>query len=194
MTSTGDGGETACDAIYGLAVSLAGHADQEADADANRMEHRRGQHEAKPIGHRGRFHRHLRAMDVAMEDGEEADRPHGQGDRGLDAEGDDRAEHDDRERDTGLDERHRHAHDAENAAKGHDRDEGKRHEPQRPAAELIGENTDQDHGELMIKAAERMHEAMHEPARGAHSGVSQSGGWNEAKHEECESKEEPLHG
>ena len=85
------------------------------------------------------------------------------------------------------------AGDAEEAAERHDADESERHEPQRAAAELIGENADHDHGELVVEAAERMHEAMHEPARGADASMGESGGRSEAKRKQCLAEEKSLH-
>src|SRR4029078_1529589 len=95
-------------------------------------------------------------MCVTMEDSKQADHGHGDGDRGLDAKGDDRAEHDYRERDAHLDERSRHTQDAEKASDRHDADEGQWYEPQRAFAELISEDADQDHEKLVIKTAKRV--------------------------------------
>lgn len=88
------------------------------------MKERCGEHEPGGIGGSGRVGRHFPAMSVAMEDGEQADDRHGSGDRRLDAEGDDCAEHDHRQGDTDLDERNRDVGDSEDAAKGHHEDEG----------------------------------------------------------------------
>jgi len=47
------------------------------------------------------------------------------------------------------------------------------HEPQRPSAKPIGENADQDHRELMIEAAKRVHKSVREPARAANANMGQ---------------------
>jgi hypothetical protein len=39
---------------------------------------------------------------------------------------------------------------------------------------LVSEKANQDHGKLMVEAAERMHEAVHEAARAANSSVGES--------------------
>src|SRR5262245_10790733 len=129
---------------------------------------------------------------MTVEDGEQTDPAHGHREWSFDAKGDDGAKHDHRQRDAKFDKRHRNSGDAEKAAERHDADKDKRHEPQCPSAELIGENTDQDHGELMIEAAERMHKSVHEPARAADADMGESSGRSEKKREGCELKK-PLH-
>ena len=60
-----------------------------------------GEHEAEAIFEARGIQRHFRAMGVAVEDSEQSDDPHRHRYWNLDAEGDDRAEHDDRKRDAG---------------------------------------------------------------------------------------------
>src|SRR5262245_2401226 len=157
------------------------------------MQHRRGQHEADPIFKARGIQRHLGAMSVAVKDGEESDGAHCYRKRRSPPDGDHGTEHDHRKRDADLDKRNRHPHDAEKAAERHEYYEGKRHEPQRASAELIGEETDQDHGELMIETAQRMHEAASESARAADADMGDRGGRYEAKREDCK-LEKTLHG
>src|SRR5262249_2746526 len=118
---------------------------------------------------------------MTVEDGEQTDRAHGHREWSFDAKGDDGAEHDHRQRDAKFDKRHRNPGDAEKAAERHDAYKGKRHEPQCPSAEVIRENTDQDHSKLMIEAAQRMREAVQEPASVANSDMGEGGGRSEEK-------------
>ena len=55
--------------------------------------------------------------------------------------------------------------DAEHEAHRHHAHKAQRHEPQRPAAEHEGEDADGHHGEDVVDAADRMHEAMDEAMR-----------------------------
>ncbi len=73
--------------------------------------------------------------------------------------------------DAGLDERHRDAREAERAARRHRQHEARRHQPQRPAAQLVGEQTDRDHRQDVIEPAERMREAVHETMRVTAAGM-----------------------
>ena len=51
---------------------------------------------------------------------------------------------------------------------------------------LVGKNTDQDHRQLVIETAERMHEPVRETGRVADSDMGQGCGWNEAEREQRE--------
>ena len=116
---------------------------------------------------------------MAVEDREQADQAHGDGDRRLDAERDDGAEHDDRGGNAGFDHRYRHAGHRERAADRHGEDEGRGHQPQRAAAELPGEDADGDHRKNVIEPAQRVREAMGESVHLADAGMRQGGGRHE---------------
>ena len=58
-------------------------------------------------------------------------------------------------------------------------DEGRRHQPQRAAAELPGEDADGDHRQDVIEPAERVREAVHESVHLADAGMRQGGGRHE---------------
>ena len=91
----------------------------------------------------------------------------------------DRAEHDHRGGDAGFDHRHRHVAHRQRAAQRHRGDERGRHQPQRAAAELPGEDADGDHREDMVEPAERMREAVGESMHLADAGMRQGGGRHE---------------
>ena len=120
-------------------------------------------------------------MRMAVEDRERGDQCHGDCHRRLHAERNDRAQHEHGCGDAGLDERHRNAGETERAACRHRQDEARRHQPQRPAAQLIGEQADRDHRQDMIEPAERMRKAVHETmgvaAAGMREGRSRDERW-----------------
>src|SRR5262245_45783479 len=80
-----DRSEAAGNARDALAECLARHADQEADADADSVQHGRGQHEADAILEAGGIERHLRAVGMTVEDGEQTDPRDGHRERSFDA-------------------------------------------------------------------------------------------------------------
>ena len=81
----------------------------------------------------------------------------------------DAADDDERQRDAEFDEGQVDAADAEQEADRHHADEAQRHQPQRAAAEHEGEDADRDHGEDVVEAADRVHEAMQEARRCRHA-------------------------
>ncbi len=105
------------------------------------------------------------------------------------------AEHDHRCCDTGFDEVERHARHAEQAARGHDGQEGRRNEPQRAAADLVGEDTDRHHRQDVVEAGHRVQEAMDELAVfAAVAGVGESGRRSEGHGSEGQSRQKFAHG
>src|SRR3954469_2455578 len=96
-----------------------GDADPKTDAD--HMQQRRRQHEAKAVLETGGIDRHFGAMRVAMKDRKDADQSHGGGDRPLPAQRDGEAQHDPRGGDPNLDKRNAHSRNAERTAYSHDR-------------------------------------------------------------------------
>src|SRR6476660_6191715 len=165
----------------GLVVSRSCHADQEPKANTDGVQHSSRHHKAGSIYNSWGIQRHLRAMCVTVENSEETNHRHCHGNRSFNAEGDENTKHDHRECNTNIDGSNRYRCGPEKATNDHKANKGQRDEPQRPSPELVSEKANKDHSELMVQAAERMHEAVHEPARVANSSVGESGSRSETE-------------
>ena len=122
-------------------------------------------------------------MRVPMEDREGTDERNCRHRRQGDPERHGRAKHQHRERDGELDEGQGDAADPDRAAYRHHRDESRRNEIQGSAAQRSGIEADRDHGQDVVEPAERVAEAVLEPARGANAGMGLGGGGK--KDERC---------
>ena len=75
------------------------------------------------------------------------------------------------------------AADPDRAAYRHHRDESRRNEIHGSAVQRSGIEADRDHGQDVVEPAERVSEAVLEPARGANAGMGLGGGGQ--KDERC---------
>ena len=87
-----------------------------------------------------------------------------------------RPEHDDGGQDAGLHQRHRHAGNAERAARDHHADEGGRPGPQRASAVEAGPQPDRHHRQHVVEAGPGVLEARRERERVLQPGMGQRGG------------------
>ena len=85
-----------------------------------------------------------------------------------------RTEHDDRQGDADFDEGKINAVETKRTAGRHHGDEARRDKPQRATAEMSGEEADRHHGQHVIEASDRVHEAVYEPRGVANARVGVS--------------------
>ena len=130
--------------------------DGRADPGAGCAQQRSGEHEPRGIGETAGAFRHLGAVRVAVEDGEQPDHAHRGGNRRLDPQGHGRTQHDHGKRDAGF----------------HDGQPGPGR-AKRPAERQNG--ADHHHGQDVVEAGNRMAEAMREAA--GPSGADTAEGW-----------------
>ena len=104
-------------------------------------------------------------MGIAVEDGEGAGQHHGRGQGQAAARESGQSQHADRQKNAGLDERQAEASQTPGAAGDHHGDEAGGYQPDAATADIGRKQTDGEHGDQMIVAAEGMGEAMDE-ARG----------------------------
>ncbi len=127
--------------------------------------------EACRVGKARHIERHLRAVGVAMKQGEPARKQRRGACAGADAARRCAGNRHHRKRDGGLDERQRPAGEGDRRSGGQHGEKRRRDEPQGAAADLRREQARRDHGEEVIKAVKGMREPGLQPVNGANAGV-----------------------
>ena len=158
------------------------------------MQERGREHEAQAIGEPGGRGVHLRPVRVAVKDRKARDDHHGDAGRQPAAQGYQEAQNHDGKGDADLDQRDADAGHADGPGQRHGGDEGDGHEPAGVAAQVPGEETDGEHRQKVVEAAQRMEEAADKAAAVVVADMGEGHGRQEGEEGERQIRQRARHG
>src|SRR5690606_13720494 len=175
------GDRRAGDAVPLEPQDRAARAGGQGEADPGGVQRGRGRDEAHAVGPAGDRRRHLGPVRVAVEEREDRDRGHREGERQTRRRRGQRAEREDRQENPRLDAGQPEPRDARDRADRHRRHERDRQRDDGPATELRRPHADRDHGEEVVRAQHGVRQSVDQSVGRPDAGMRPGDGRSEER-------------